>query len=317
MYSYFFLDGYKARSWYHFGPGGGLVIATDYRRCLRSVGNRRESMMQKFSWMLFVLLTFSVYAEDEKLLVVGSAQELKGITAKKIIWKKDEAKMVRIPYEVVTPAKTKPAVYDEFGDLVKAETVIPEKIKRSPFYMDAYEVTIGQFKKFLKSSGYKPDNAIDWNEVYEYSPTEKHPMIYVSWHDATAYAKWAGKRLPTEKEWEIAARGGLKNKKFSWGDDTILARDNANYVGTDGKDKWNKTTAPVGRFKPNGYGLFDMAGNVQEWCQDRYRSDQEGRVLRGGSWGDASNYLRVAYRDYYAPDDGGYYSGFRCVSGSN
>ena len=273
--------------------------------------------MRKFNWMLLVLLAFSVYAEDETLVAVGSAKELKGITAKKIIWKKDEAKMVRIPYEVVTPAKTKPAVYDEFGDLVKAETVIPEKIKRSPFYMDAYEVTIGQFKKFLKSSGYKPDNAIDWNEVYEYSPTEKHPMIYVSWHDATAYAKWAGKRLPTEKEWEIAARGGLKNKKFSWGDDTILARDNANYVGTDGKDKWNKTTAPVGRFKPNGYGLFDMAGNVQEWCQDRYRSDQEGRVLRGGSWGDASNYLRVAYRDYYAPDDGGYYSGFRCVSGSN
>ena len=77
--------------------------------------------MRKFSWMLLVLLVFSVYAEDGTLVAVGSAKELKGITAKKIIWKKDEAKMVRIPYEVVTPAKNEPAVYDEFDDLVKRE----------------------------------------------------------------------------------------------------------------------------------------------------------------------------------------------------
>ena len=272
--------------------------------------------MRKLSWMLLVLLAFSVYAEDEKAVVVGSAKELKGITAKKIIWKKDQAKMVRIPYEVVTPAKTKPAVYDEFGDLVKAETVIPEKIKSSPFYMDAYEVTIGQFKKFLKSSGYKPDDAIDWNGVYEYSPTEKHPMIYVSWHGATAYAKWAGKRLPTEKEWEIAARGGWKNKEYSWGDNESLARDYANYDGTGGEDKW-KYCAPVGSFKPNGYGLFDMAGNVLEWCQDWYDSDQDFRVLRGGGWYDDTSNLRVADRNFGTPSDRYLNGGFRCVSGSD
>jgi formylglycine-generating enzyme required for sulfatase activity len=264
--------------------------------------------------MLLVLLAFSVYAADETLVAVGSAKELKGITAKKIIWKKDEAKMVRIPYEVVTPAKTKPAVYDEFGDLVKAETVIPEKIKSSPFYMDAYEVTIGQFKKFLKSSGYKPDDAIDWNEVYEYSPTEKHPMIYVSWHDATAYAKWAEKRLPTGKEWEWAARGGLKNKEYSWGDNESLARDYANYDGTGGEDKW-EYCAPVGSFKPNGYGLFDMAGNVYEWCQDWYDSDQDERVIRGGYWNSNSDGLQVAYRYYLIPSLRNYDFGFRCVSG--
>ncbi len=264
-------------------------------------------------------------------MAVGSEKELKGITAKKIIWKKDGAQMVRIPYEVVTAAKNEHAVYDEFGDLVKAETIVPEERKSLPFYMDAYEVTVGHFKKFLKSSGYKPDEAINWNDVYRYSPTDKHPMIYIDWYDATAYAKWAGKRLPTGDEWEFAARGGVKNKEYPWGNDESLARDYANYDGTGGEDKW-EYCAPVGSFKPNGYGLFDMAGNVYEWCQDRFGSDYynnsptknppgpdtgEYRVLRGGSWNSNAYYLRVAYRNDYLPTSGVYNHGIRCVSGSN
>ena len=128
--------------------------------------------------LLMVALVGSVYAGDAKEVVVSNAEELKGIKAKKITWKKDGAKMVRIP------------------------TIAPNSI-----YMDTTEVTVGQFKKFLKSTDYQFNGEL-WARVYKRSPTDKHPMIYVTYHDATAYTKWAGKRLPTVDEWEYAARGG-------------------------------------------------------------------------------------------------------------
>ena len=268
--------------------------------------------------LMTIVLVDVVRAEDVKEVVVKSAKELKSIKSNQIIWQKDGVKMVRIPekFEVVVPSWTEPAVYDEFGDLIEAETVIPgEMVKvEDAFFMDAFEVTVGLFKKFLKSSGYKPAEPIDWNKVYKYSPTDKHPMIYVTWHDATAYAKWVGKRLPTEKEWEYAARGGLIKKEYVWGDDEAVARDYANYDGTGGKDKW-EYCAPVGSFKPNGYGLYDMGGNVWEWWQDRYDSDKTSRILRGGSWYGNTVSLRAAFRFGNGPSNAGISYGFRCVSG--
>ena len=207
---------------------------------------------------------------------------------------RDKVEMVRIPMI---------SGYTKVGDPIYQD-----------FYMDVTEVTVGQFKKFLKDTGYEPDEPIDWEELYKYSPTDEHPMIYVSWFDAQAYCEWAGKRLPTEKEWEFAARGGLKDKEYPWGDEESIAREYANFEGVLGRDQWDETTAPVGSFRPNGYGLHDMAGNVWEFCEDWYSEDKEYRVLRGGSWFDDSINLSVWFRGYGTPTYTGYEGvGFRCV----
>jgi formylglycine-generating enzyme required for sulfatase activity len=172
---------------------------------------------------------------------------------------------------------------------------------------------------------------------------EDHPVVHVSWDDAVAYAKWAGKRLPTEAEWERAARGGLDGKLYVWGDEPLSqAKPQCN--AWQGEFPWKNTlkdgferTAPVKSFAPNGYGLYDMAGNVWEWCADRYdpslyrrRSGKEvienpagptdpgwfQRVQRGGSFLCSDIYClryRPGARQGCSPDSGASHVGFRCV----
>ena len=268
--------------------------------------------VKRFTVVLLVMF-ISAGCDEDKL-----DKALDQRPAKRITWKKDDAKMALIP-----------AGSFEMGDhldgMVNASPV--HRVDLDTFYMDVNVVTVGQFKRFAKENGY---NYNRWNDVTKYSPTDEHPMIFVNWNDATAYCEWAGKRLPTEAEWEYASRGGLTNKRCSWGDDESLAREYANYQGTGVKDQWSETTAPVGSFKPNGYGLLDMAGNVWEYCSDWYESayydispainpqgpsSGSSRVLRGGSWLNNTNVLRVAYRLSIDPTLSLNFIGFRCVSG--
>jgi formylglycine-generating enzyme required for sulfatase activity len=108
---------------------------------------------------------------------------------------------------------------------------------------------------------------------------ENHPVVHVCWHDAVAYAKWANKRLPTEAEWEFAARGGLDQKPYTWGDELMKdGKWQANiwqgkFPGENTAEDRYERSAPVRSYPPNGYGLYDMAGNVWEWCSDWYRPD--------------------------------------------
>jgi len=142
-----------------------------------------------------------------------------------------------------------------------------------------------------------------------------HPVVHVSWRDADAYARWAGKRLPTEAEWEVAARGGLLGARYPWGDGFVVGQ-RCNTFRGDFPYGPCAGTVPVTSFRPNGYGLYNMAGNVWEWCADWWDTSRSGRVIRGGSYLCHESYCnryRVAARTSTTPDSTTGHVGFRCA----
>ena len=215
------------------------------------------------------------------------------------------------------------------------------------FYIDKYEVTNADFQKFvLANPEWQKENVAKDNVFYlqiwdgNNYPILKaeHPVSHISWYAAMAYAEWAGgKRLPTEAEWEKAARGGLVGKAYSWGDSEDAGKANYNFNVGD--------TTPVGRYRANGYGLHDMSGNVWEWCLDAAISDFYGhapprnplagvtgstlsnlheisdfmrvktdRILRGSSLYSNPEDVRVSTRGGQAPNSTLGSAGFRCVT---
>ncbi len=225
-------------------------------------------------------------------------------------------------------------------------------VELDAFYMDQHEVTNAEYQVFVGATGHPDPRGIGYTAVYEllkqsYEPWDdpdfnhpNQPVTTVTWFDATAYCEWAGKRLPTEAEWEKAARGGLEGARYPWGD-AEPNHTSANFADSQTEFEWRSAdvndgylfTAPVGTFPPNGYGLYDMAGNVWEWCADWYsptyyrdRQDIESplrnpegpdtgerRVLRGGTWYRAVHTIRNAERISDYPDSSLNVVGFRCA----
>jgi formylglycine-generating enzyme required for sulfatase activity len=228
-----------------------------------------------------------------------------------------------------------------------------------PFAMLATETAVGQFRAFANATGYRTAAEREgWSFAFDgsmyvqqtglswtnpgFPQDDRHPVVHVSWDDAVAFCAWAGGRLPTEAEWEYAARGGIADGLYVWGDKVLAfgTPKSANvadervrttfpkwavFTGYDDGYAW---TSPVGLYEPNAFGLFDMAGNAWEWTADWYSANAystaslvdphgppsgQDRVVRGSSWGDEPEVLRISERAHRPPTSRSYFHGFRCA----
>jgi sulfatase modifying factor 1 len=250
-------------------------------------------------------------------------------------------------YEMGIDASEIPKLMQDFG--VKHEDVfLPETprhtVKVKSFYLDKYEVTNAEFKKFILANPHWQKDTIpaglhngkylsDWNGNDYPAGKDNFPVVFVTWYAAVAFCQAEYMRLPTEAEWEYAARGGERGKAFPWGVQ-MPDKSRANYSSSG----FGHAVA-VGSYSPNHYGLYDMAGNVWEYVADEwanypnttalqidpiaggdhfvtgsYLSVTTRRVIRGGSWGGSPINLRVTYRDSHPPTGAGDHVGFRCAA---
>ena len=212
------------------------------------------------------------------------------------------------------------------------------KVYLDAFYIDKYDVTNEDYAKFLAAKGGTPP--WHWKDGKVPKGQEKFPVVNVNWEEANAYCGWAGKRLPTEAEWEKAARGGLDRKQYVWGNVFApSAEGEGGGGGRGGRGGRNAAKPPanfhstgeveVGKYPPNGYGLFDMAGNVWQWVNDWYernyysisplknpKGPENGmyKVFRGGGWSDEEERnLMPSNRNYTEPVERSLTISFRCA----
>jgi len=200
------------------------------------------------------------------------------------------------------------------------------KVELTAFYLDTHEVTNGQYAKYIEET--KARDPEFWGmKRYHSGPTyPSHSVVGVNWNEAKSYCEWAGKRLPTEAEWECAARGGLVDKDYPHGEK--LTPKVANYWQWDKLAPSGGEIVAAGSYPPNAFGLHDMAGNLAEWVADHYDEDcyknsprenptgpEEGkfRVIRGGGWHSGPYCNRVYYRNALPPQWRDYNVGFRCA----
>ncbi len=231
------------------------------------------------------------------------------------------------------------------GDALGEPDEAPREVEVAPFRLMRHEVTNRQFAQFVAASGHRTDAersghgyvwtdrwravvGADWRHPHgratSINDLDDHPVVQVSARDAAAFAEHFGLRLPSEEEWEFAARGG-DGRRYPWGDappEDSSGRRRANFgslacCAADGKDGFLRT-APVGRF-PSGvspFSLHDMAGNVWEWTRSPFPGAPGDTVIRGGGWGNDAYCLRVSYRHGNPPDIGLDMVGFRCAADS-
>ena len=219
------------------------------------------------------------------------------------------------------------------GSNLKSDERPRHQVYVPDFYLDQYEVTVNEFHRFCIATRHKMPDQPYWNK-------DDHPVVNVTWYDANAYAKWAGKRLPTEAEWEYAAKAGqtvlhyaLKQDRSyirSYGNvaDYSLMQKDPQRIVMNGYEDGFPFTSPVGYFPPNLFGINDLEGNVLEWCSDWYAADYYARsetqnpkgpakgnykVIRGGSWNRSGDYLRPTFRSWYPPQCTFNFLGFRCA----
>ena len=176
------------------------------------------------------------------------------------------------------------------------------------FYMDATEVTVGDFIEFIDATGWEGPG-----QGWQGPRRDSDKPVYASYNAAIAYAEWAGKRLPTSEEWEYAARGGLVGKMYPWGDQ-LPNDDLCRFQGDYYRTHQVKYPVPVASYPPNGYGLFDMAGNLAEWVLDE--PELPNGINHGGDWLSGSkSSCRVYFRAFYPRDSHNGLLGFRCIKG--